>query len=330
MNKSIFLSYSLLLGLTTALVSSPERLQGAEKTSRLTTKNLSETGRQWEYLDNGHVRIGVDKSRAACIGFFGESKTKRNLLNHYDEGRFVQQSYYGAADGSDWNGRPWVYNPVQGGNYQGKKSRLLEFTRDEAKKTIFAQVEPLSWASGMACPEVMMEVRISLDETVARIRFRMDYAGKDQSVVRDQEMPAVFADADLPNLVYSDGGKLKRRVPQWPNERGTASENWVAYLDDKDWGLGIYTPGTENFTCYRFKGDGKAGPAGSACSYVAPLRRFSLQTGMTVEYDVYLSIGSLKEIRERFASLRRKPASRPVSKRPTSSCSHGDDRFSGG
>ncbi|VGO14033.1 hypothetical protein PDESU_02590 [Pontiella desulfatans] len=44
----------------------------------------------WEYLDNGTLKIGVDRSRGACIGYFGESKTGRNLLNHYDEGRFVQ------------------------------------------------------------------------------------------------------------------------------------------------------------------------------------------------------------------------------------------------
>ncbi|HBO50527.1 MAG TPA: hypothetical protein DD471_00965 [Planctomycetes bacterium] len=273
--------------------------------------NEKKTGRDWEYLDNGVVRIGIDKSRGACIGYFAESKTKRNLLNNYDEGRFIQQSYYGRPDGSKWNGKPWVYNPVQGGYAKGKSSRLLKFSRDKKKETISARIEPLSWASGIACPEALMGVTISLEGPLARVRFRMDYTGKDQSVVRDQEMPAVFVDAELPNLVYFESGKLKRRVPGWPNERGKASENWVAYLDDKDWGIGIYTPGTETFTCYRFKGNGKTGPTGSACSYVAPLRRFSLQKGLAVDYEVFLTIGSLAEIRERFASLRRKAAPGP-------------------
>ncbi len=262
------------------------------------------TARDWEHLDNGVVRIGIDKSRGACIGYFAESKTQRNLLNNYDEGRFIQQSYYGRPDGSKWNGKPWVYNPVQGGHAKGKSSRLLEFSRNKIKKTISARVEPLSWASGAPCPEAIMGVTVSLEGPLARVRFRMDYTGKDQSLVRDQEMPAVFVDAALPNLVYSEGGELKRRVPGWPNERGKAPENWVAYLDDKDWGIGICTPGTETFTCYRFKGDGKTGPTGSACSYVAPLRRFSLQKGLVVDYEVFLTIGSLGEIRKRFASLK--------------------------
>ena len=303
--NGLFLLYSPILA--AMLLCGPGNAQDKKK---------EKTGRQWEYLDNGRVRVGIDKSRGACIGFFAESATGRNLLNHYDEGRFIQQSYYGAADGSKWNGKPWVYNPIQGGHHKGKRSRLLEFNRDNKKKTISAKIQPLSWASGVSCPEAIMGVTISLDGPLAKIRFRMDYTGKDQSVVRDQEMPAVFVDAELPNLVYSEDGKLKRRVPGWPNQRGKATESWVAYLDDKDWGIGICTPGTETFTCYRFKGDGKTGPTGSACSYVAPLRRFSLQKGLSVDYEVILTIGSLAEIRERFASLRRElPARKPSPKR---------------
>ena len=295
--KGLFLLYSPILA--AMLLCGPGNAQDKKK---------EKTGRQWEYLDNGRVRVGIDKSRGACIGFFAESATGRNLLNHYDEGRFIQQSYYGAADGSKWNGKPWVYNPIQGGHHKGRRSRLLEFNRDNKKKMISAKIQPLSWASGVSCPEAIMGVTISLDGSLAKIRFRMDYTGKDQSVIRDQEMPAVFVDAELPNLVYSEDGKLKRRVPGWPNQRGKATESWVAYLDDKDWGIGICTPGTESFTCYRFKGDGKTGPTGSACSYVAPLRRFSLQKGLAVDYEVFLTIGSLAEIRKRFALLKRKPS----------------------
>src|SRR6478672_8015501 len=67
------------------------------------------------YLDNGVLRIGVDQSRGAAIGYFALARDKRNLLNHHDEGRFIQQSYYGDADGSMWGKKPWRYNPVQGG-----------------------------------------------------------------------------------------------------------------------------------------------------------------------------------------------------------------------
>ena len=85
-------------------------------------------GADWLYLDNGQVRLGVDRAAGASIGYFGERATGRNLLNHHDKGRFIQQSYYGAKDGSDWNGKPWRWNPVQGGGWRGEPARTLAFT----------------------------------------------------------------------------------------------------------------------------------------------------------------------------------------------------------
>lgn len=258
----------------------------------------------WEYLDNGVVRIGVDRSRGACIGWFGQSTTKRNLLNHWDEGRFVQQSYYGAPDGSKWNKKGWVYNPVQGGSWDGKRSKVLKFNKTD--DSLYAKIEPLSWSGGQACPEAIMEQTIMLTGRVARIRFKMTYTGEDQGKPKHQEMPAVFVDYALDQLVYYEGAELKRRVPGWPNERGKSSRHWTAWLNDTDWGIGIYTPGTTEFTCYRHHGDGTAGENGSACSYIAPVRTFALKKGVMVEYDVYLTLGSLDEIRTCFSWLRTK------------------------
>lgn len=100
------------------------------------SNKTNKASEQWVYIDNGIIRIGVDKSRGACIGFFGESKTGRNLLNHFDEGRFIQQSYYGTKDGSNWNGKPWVYNPVQGGSFNRTPSKLLKFDFDKKKNIV--------------------------------------------------------------------------------------------------------------------------------------------------------------------------------------------------
>ena len=268
--------------------------------------------RDWVYLDNGEVRIGIDKSRGACIGFFGESQTGRNLLNHFDEGRFVQQSYYGQTDGSDWNGKPWVYNPIQGGSWQRVPAEVREFRK--TPQTLYAKIEPRHWASGELCPEMVMEETLMLDGPVAKISFKMCYSGEDQGKPRHQELPAVFIDGALSNFFYEKAGTLTNEAPRILAENGSAgveglglgasTSEWVAYLDDNDWGIGIYTPGTTGFTAYRARGDGTTGPGGSACSYVAPLRTFALTAGLTVEYDVYLTIGTLQEIRLRFDELK--------------------------
>lgn len=264
----------------------------------------------WTYLDNGTIRIGVDKSRGAAIGHFSLSKDKRNLLNHHDEGRFIQQSYYGDSDGSMWAKKPWAYNPVQGGSYKGEDAKTLEFRITD--REIHAKVEPLHWASAKRCPEAIMQEWITLDGPVAKIRMRMDYTGPTQKAAKHQEMPAMFVDYDLPHLMFENDGKLVKHAPVDLAKKGGPEKiaykgGWLAYVDDKDFGIGIFTPGTNMAVTYRHRGNGKTGPDGSACSYVAPIRTLKLENGTAVDYEFYLTIGSLDEIRSRFAKLGKKP-----------------------
>lgn len=88
--------------------------------------------------------------------------------------------------------------------------------------------------------------------------------------------------------------------------RGHSSTEWVAYLNNKNWGIGIYTPGTSEFVCYRALGNGETGPDGSACSYVAPVRQFALTQNLVVTYDVYLTIGKLIKIKSVFNEQKKK------------------------
>lgn len=275
----------------------------------------------WLYLDNGQVRLGADRAAGASIGFFGESSTGRNLLNHYDKGRFIQQSYYGMKDGSDWNGKPWRWNPVQGGGWRGEPARTLAFTNTAT--TLYAKTLPKHWATGADLPVVTMEEWLTLTNRVAHLRFRMTYSGATNHPPAHQELPAVFADFALTNLVYYQGdapwtgATLTRRMPGWPNEYAKQlTENWAAFVDDRDWGLGIFFPGTTEVTCYR--APGKPGPAGSGCSYLAPIRTLAITNGFKLEYDVFLTIGTVEELRGRFRSLaeelRKKPVARETRK----------------
>ena len=282
----------------------------------------------WLYLDNGQVRLGVDRTAGGSIGYFGESKSGRNLLNHHDKGRFIQQSYYGAKDGSDWNGKPWRWNPVQGGGWRGEPARTLAFTNTAT--TLYAKTLPKHWATGADLPEVVMEEWLTLTNRVAHLRFRMAYSEARKGDVQSpsaakcpptgggskppthppahQELPAVFADFALTNLVYYQGdapwtgGTLTRRVPGWPNEYAKRlTENWAAYVDARDWGLGVSVPGTTELMFYR--NAGKAGPAGAGCSYLAPIRTLAITNGFKLEYDVFLAIGTVGELRDGFRAI---------------------------
>ena len=108
---------------------------------------------------NGEIRIGVKKTSGGAIGYLSPAQSSHNLLNHFDHGRLIQQSYYGDRDGSTWAGKPWRWNPVQGGDWRGHASTLLELKAEPA--SIYTKTFPSiglaalicrksSWSSGSA------------------------------------------------------------------------------------------------------------------------------------------------------------------------------------
>lgn len=258
----------------------------------------------WAYLDNGKIKLGVRRSSGAAIAFLAPSGSTRNLLNDYDRGRLVQQSYYGNRDGSAWVKQPWRYNPVQGGDYQGKGSRLLELRFN--KTTLYSKSVPLHWATGEELSECVMEQWITLKDEIVHVRFQMTYSGATTHDARHQEIPAIFVDASLATLVtYTGnapwtGAALTHHNPGPKNEYIPIPENWVAYVDAQNFGVGAYVPIATEATCYRYRGD-----AGSECSYVAPIATFALKPSLIFTYSAYFALGSPQQLREKFFAVSR-------------------------
>lgn len=290
------------------------------KGKSLTIKNIQlrepikkELEEQPLYLDNGVVRIGVDMTGGGSVFHFSESKTRRNLLNHADKGRFVQQSYYGEKDGSLWGTKPWNWNPVQGGGSSESGSSPAKVLESKInKKSIYIKSLPKHWATGKDIDDAIMEETISLNGNMAHVVYTFRYNGTTVHPSKSQELPAVFADYALPNLVFYKGDKpftkdtLTSVIPGWPNQPQKMNENWAAYVDDNQWGIGVYVPGTTDMTTYRHNGDLVPGEWGGACSYFAPLRKFSITPGMVFTYDVYLTIDKIENMRNAFYKLKTK------------------------
>lgn len=256
----------------------------------------------WIFLDNGKLRLGVIKSAGAGIGFLSRSGSKQNLLNHYDRGRLIQQSYYGNADGSKWVDKPWCLNPVQGGDYRNAVPQLLQV--DVGKDKLYSQSIPLHWATGKKLDNFILEQWIALTVDLVHVKFRMSYRGKESHAPRHQEMPAVFLDPSLTDLVLYQGESpwteelLATKKPGQKNEYFDIPENWAAFVDDQGEGVGVCVPSASQITCYRFRGG-----ADSDCSYLAPITTFGFRPGMTFEYDAYFLIGNTDEMRRRFEPL---------------------------
>jgi hypothetical protein len=272
----------------------------------------------WAFLDNGEIRIGVKRISGACIGWLSQSGSNRNVLNYHDQGRFVQQSFYGDADGTFWNKQPWRWNPVQGGDWKGTAAKLVAFKQET--NLIYARSLGRHWSGCIDLPDVVFEEWLSLTGRVARVHYRMTYTGEHSHASRDHEIPAVFVEPDLDTLVLYDGAKpwtgdaLSRSQPGWPNESRKMTENWAAYVDKNDFGMGALVSIATNLTCYRF-GAGQTSAQG-ACSYFAPLIQFPVTAGKQFDYEVHLTIGTVAEIRDAFQRSRLMLESVPATPSP--------------
>lgn len=269
----------------------------------------------WVYLENKEIRVGLLRSHGGAIGFFSTPDFQRNLLNHYDHGRLIQQSYYGDEDGSKWADKPWRYNPVQAGDYQGHPAELLEF--HSTATTAYARIRPRNWAGGELLEDCELEQSIELAGPLVKLKYSFHYRGKKSHAARDQETPAVFVAPEFTRLATYSGkqpwtdGALSLRTPGWTNEYLDISEHWVAWVDDQNNGLGIYVPAANRATCYRYQGGNN-----SDCSYVAPLSQFALKPDLSFSYEVWLTAGGLKTIRSRFQELYRQRLKAEAAKRP--------------
>jgi hypothetical protein len=297
MRRFVF-TIALLLALTIALLLALTTRSAEQKIPAERATN------DFVFIDNGELRLGVKKSSGAGIAYLALSGGE-NVINHWDRGRLVQQSYYGTKDDSLWNKQPWRWNPVQGGDWRGSPARVLEFRAE--KMSLYAKTIAKHWASGADLTNVVFEEWISLTGKLAHVKFKMTYTGTNAHPKIAHELPAVFVEPQYDALLVYEGAKpwtgdaVSCSKPGWPNESRKFTEHWAAYVNSNNFGVGAFGPVADELTCYRF-GDGKR--EHGSCSYFAPLKSFAITPGLTFEYDVWLTIGSAEEIRDRFRQLR--------------------------
>lgn len=262
-----------------------------------------------EFIENGQVRLGMDMSSGGGICHFEDKADgKGNRINRFDRGRLIQQSYYGAADGSDWGGKPWVWNPIQGGDYKGNPAPVLE--KKIGKDNAYIKSIGVHWASGEILDDCIFEQWITLEGDTALIKFKFTYGGNAEYPPRHQELPAFFANGWMDELYFYDGEKpwtndapkVRKDLREVKNEYAKPTENWAAYIGKDGRGIGVYFPSSGEMTYYRCEHPDK-GENGVACSYFAPISTMSIKPGFTFEYEIFVKIGTLGEIREKFYSL---------------------------
>jgi len=266
---------------------------------------------------NTLLHVKLDLTRGGAINYISLSDKKRNVVNIYDEGRYIQQSYYAGKnqdrinEGQSPNWSPWAWNPIQVGDSYNNRAKILEY--DKKENQLYVKCIPMLWDMNNEPAEAIMEQWLTLTGNVIKVHNKLTCKRTDtiyeNKRLCNQELPAVYPISALKNL-YSYFGdepftnkplntpKVKNlRDGFWGRYKNDmASEHWMAFVDDNKWGMGVYTPIASNFLA-GMSGDPGYEALDSQTSYIAPVKLVDLARNDTFEYDYYIIIGSVEEIR---------------------------------
>lgn len=266
-------------------------------------------------LDNGVLTVTFDLTRGGAISGISKTGSTRNIVNIADEGRYIQQSYYAGksldrkADGQAPSWSPWCWNPIQVGDSHQNRARILQHANQAG--IFHVKCIPMLWDMNNKPAEAEMEQWTGLRGNVIHVRNRLTcHRGDDpygDGVDNNQELPAVYPVSALQNLYTYRGTKPFENAPLenpavvnlasgfWGTYENV-SEHWMAFVDDRKWGMGVYNAQCTSFLAGRSGEPGREASDGST-SYIAPVKKSILQKNSIYEYEYDVIIGSLEEIR---------------------------------
>ncbi len=275
-------------------------------------------------LDNGIIKVGIDANAGGVISYLSPSGSATNLLNTYDLGREVQQSYYAGdeidrtAEGQRRRWSPWPWNPIGAGDSYGNRAQVqaLEVT----PSTIYVKTRPLLWDMNNELCDCTMRTWITLEGGRVRVHNRLTTWRTDSRwavVPRTQELPAAYPIADLPRVVSYTGSRpftwgpiseIPKPVTGWAD--WITREHWAACVNQQDWGVGVYTPGRSTVIGGLYGGPGGGTDSINSC-YLSPLETVPLDRTTKFDYDYWLAVGTVDRIRQQFYAARQAAFSPP-------------------
>ena len=269
------------------------------------------------YLDNGTIRLGIDLDKGGSITYLG-SKTGNtlNLINSHDLGREIQQSYYSRRP----PGNPYsttIWNPIQAGDIHGNSSPVVDWRNTGGE--LYVKTAPIDWFLDNVSGECTMETWITLNGNIATVHNRLtnqrtDTTQQYNAIFIPQELPAIYTVGTLNRLVSYIGtepftGDATTTLVGAPWTAFRATENWAAYVNDSDFGLGVFSPHSVMFGGGFHGTPGYGGPSSDNTGYMSPQKYEIIDSNIVYDYTYKLMVSDLDGIRN-YAYLNR-PDPRP-------------------
>ncbi len=267
------------------------------------------------FVENRFIRVGITLKWGGAITHVS-APGGPNIINSFDLGRQIQQSYYsgppnyqreGKQKSPHWAGFPW--NPIQTGDAFNNGSEVLAHRVKGGE--LYVKTVPKLWPMNNDPAECVMETWITLLPGGSKFayRARLTNARNDKTQYRamSQEVPAVYVNGPWHRLMAYTGDKpfTGGAVSEFRNDHGESwpwvnylpTEGWAALVNEAGTGIGVCVPRPMEFhggfSGQRGQGDEKSGNTG----YMSPITTEILDHNIVYEYTCTFVVGSLADIR---------------------------------
>ena len=288
------------------------------------TGNIGSRGEDLLTLDNGTVKVGIDRAKGAAITWLSWTAYPKNMVNSADPGRLIQQSYYAGlrldrrSEGQSKSWSPWSWNPIQGGGV-GSWARVTEFKRLDGA-TLYGETIPNLWDMPDEPAAALMRQWTGFEPgmpDVVRVRceFIAQRAHGDRwgpAKLSPQEIPACYFTRNFSTVKsYLGEGQWRPETqppgPPWGRTQPPLNIMAVFALDGQ--GVALFSPtATQPWNFGPHGGGASDDPSAGPCMHVAPLDRVNLGPKSTYRYRYWLVVGTETQLAARLDELLKKYA----------------------
>ena len=312
--------------------------------------NIYDAGRQFQQSYYANVG-GIMGDTPEEMKKYGWSATK-----HPDD--YGANGYNRAlCKTADSAGYYWPYNPVQGGDVNSNPSQIIDY--EVTKNQIYVKVRAMDWAKGDngsgldgtvlggVTTKSYMENWYTIKGGMVYVRNRFvdwnGFEGLEKVPVHSNELPAAYVVHPLHNYVCYTGsddtwtGELTTIPDLGPwNVKAHANhqpvEEWFAWVNDENFGVGVYVPNTDVFASGRshvsthklYTGNSNADKSPlvgkyrynkplntsdyTSCyttntSYTAPVVNWTMKSYVPMEYTYVISVDYVGVMRQQFKDI---------------------------
>lgn len=288
------------------------------------TENIGPRGEDLLTIENGFVKIGLDRAKGSAITWLSWAAYPKNVVNSADPGRLIQQSYYAGprldrkAEGQSKSWSPWSWNPIQGGGVSSW-ARVPEFKRLD-DRTLYAETVPKLWDMPNEDAAALMRQWTGFEPGMPEvIAVRCEFIARREENDRwgpaklsPQEIPACYFTRNFSTVksYLGDGAwRIETQPPGPPWGKTRPPRNAMAMFAPSGQGVAVFSPSaTQPWNFGPHAGGATDDPAAGPCMHVAPIDRVNLGPKSTYRYRYWLVVGSEAQIAARLDVLWQKYA----------------------